>query len=255
MSQNPQVGAVARGVLLAAWMTGALAHAHQTPPGDVYPNVTRSDQGFVVTYRSSIDGRSFSQPYGLDGKPSTEAQVIPASKAPPSFRTANRWPRVPGMSAETEQAVLRRVFLGYGTSTAIVSDGANVEWIHIYRGEALRCHLRIASLEQRCAAFGRILDGPMGIELIAEPLQQGSERGVFWINEYYQLVFSTWTPYSYGPVRTRLVWNEFGPETSLSSAVNGDVALVAAHVPNQKGLFQIQTWTVRWPARPGTPGK
>jgi hypothetical protein len=268
MSQNPQVwmlgrwdrwprvGAVAHGVLLAVWMTGTLAHAHQTPPGDVYPDVNRSDQGFVVTYQSSLDDRYFSQPYGLDGKPSAEAKVIPESKVPPTLRTVNRWPRVKGMSAETEEAVLRRIFLGYGTNAGIVSDGTNVEWIRIdHRGEALRCHLRIASLEQRCTRFGQILDGPMGLSLIAEPLQNGSERGVFWINEYYQLVFSTWEPYSYGPVRTRLVWNEFGPETSLSSAVNGDVAMVAAHVPNEKGLFQIRTWTMRWPVRPSAPGK
>jgi hypothetical protein len=256
MSQNLQVGAVARGVLLAVWMTGTLAHAHQTPPGNVYPNVTRSEQGFVVTYRSSLEDRHFSRPYGLDGKPSAEAKVIPASKVPPTLRTVNRWPKVPGMSAETEQAVLPRVFLNYGTTVAVVSDGTNVEWIHIsHLGEARRCHLRIANLEQRCSAFGKVLDGPMGLSLITEPLQNGSERGIFWINEYHQLVFSTWVPYSYGPVHTRLVWNEFGWDTSLSSAVNGDVALVAAHVPNEKGLYQIETWAMRWPARPAAPGK
>ncbi|KFA86907.1 hypothetical protein [Archangium violaceum] len=253
MNQNPPVWM--RGVLLAAWMTGTLAHAHQTPPGEVYPDVRRSEQGFVVTYRSSIEDRYFSRPYGLDGKPSAEPKVIPESKVPPTIRTVNRWPKVPGMSDETEQAVLERVFLGFGTSAAIVSDGRNVEWIRIYRGEALRCILKIATLEQRCIRFGQILDGPMGLSLLAEPLWNGSERGVFWINEYYQLVFSTWEAYSHGPVRTRLVWNEFGPDTSLTSAVNGDVAMVAAHVPNEKGLFQVATWTMRWPTRPAAPGK
>lgn len=254
MNQNPPVWM--RGVLLAAWMTGTLAHAHQTPPGEVYPDVRRSEQGFVVTYRSSIEDRYYSRPYGLDGKPSAEPKVIPESKVPPTVRTVNRWPKVPGMSAETEQAVLKRVFLGFGTTAAVISDGTNVEWIHIhYRGDALRCILKIATLEQRCTQFGKVLDGPMGIPLIAEPLQNGSERGVFWINEYYQLVFSTWETYSYGPARTRLVWNEFGMDTSLTSAVNGDVAMVAAHVPNEKGLFQVATWTMRWPTRPAAPGK
>ncbi len=254
-AQWPRARSVARGVLLAVWMAGTLAHSHQTPPGDVYPAVTRTDQGFLVTHRSSVDGRHFAQPYGPDGKPSAEKKVIPASQAPASIRTVNRWPRVKGMSAETELAVLRAIFPGFGTNAGIVSDGTNVEWIRMYRGEALLCHLRIATLEQRCAPFGRVLDGPMGIELLDEPLQRGSQRAVFWVNEYYQLVFSTWELYSSGPVQTRLVWNEFGGDTSLSSAVNGDVALVAAHVPEMDGLFRIHTWTMRWPAGRGTQGK
>lgn len=246
---------VTRGVLLAVWMASPLAHSHQTPPGDVYPTVTRTDGGFLVTYRSSPERRHFAQPYGLDGKPSAEAKVIPESQAPLSVRTVNRWPRIQGMSAETEQAILRRIFLGYGTNAAIVNDGTNVEWIHMYRGEALLCHLRIAPLEQRCTRFGQVLDGPMGMELLGEPLQHGSERGVFWVNEYHQLMFSTWERFSNGPVRTRLVWNELVRNTWLASAVNGDVAMVAAHVPGKGGWFRIRTWTMRWPVGTGTPDK
>ncbi|WP_375771249.1 hypothetical protein NR798_10225 [Archangium gephyra] len=250
-----RLASLARGALLAALLAGPLAHSHQTPPGDVYPIVTREDHGFTVTYRSSLEDRYFAQPYDLDGKPSAEKKVIPRSKVPLEVRTVNRWPRVKGMSADTELAVLRVIFLGYGTNAGIVSDGSSVEWIRMVRGEALLCRLRISTLEQRCTQLGRVLDGPMGMELLDEPLQRGSERAVLWVNEYHQLMFSSWETYSHGPVRTRLVWNEIFPDTSLASAVNGSVALVAVHLPDERGLFRIRTWTVPWPVPPTSAGK
>lgn len=82
-----------RAALLAALMAGTLAHSHQTPPGDVYPVVTRSEHGFVVTYRSSLEDRYYAQPHGLDGKPSAAKTSVPKSKVPPTVRTVNTWRR------------------------------------------------------------------------------------------------------------------------------------------------------------------
>ncbi|MCY1075063.1 hypothetical protein [Archangium lansingense] len=60
-------------------------------------------------------------------------------------------------------------------------------------------------------------------------------------------MFASWVAYSEAPVQTRLVGDGFDMDTSLSSAVNGNVALVAAHLPDSKGLFHIRTWTAPWP--------
>jgi len=246
---------LARAALLAAWIAGTAAHSHQTPPGDVYPVVTRADRGFVVTYRSSIENRNYAQPYGLDGKPSAAKKAIPKSEVPSPVRTVNKWPRPKGLSADKEQAVLRVIFLGYGTTAGVVTDGTSAEWIRMTNGDASLCRLRISTLEQRCEPLGRVLDGPMGLELLDEPLARGSERAVFWVNEQRQLMFSSWERYSEVPVRTRLVGDGFSTNTWLASAVNGDVALVAAHLPGPKGLFRIHTWTTLWPVGRGTPDK
>lgn len=244
---NRRLVSLARGALLAALMAGTLAHPHQTPPGDVYPVVTPSDRGFVVMYRSSLEDRYYAQPYGLDGKPSAAKKSVPKSKVPLSVRTVNRWRRPKGLSPDKEKAVLEVIFLGYGTVAGAMSDGTSAEWIRMVKGDASLCRLRIATLAQRCEPLGRVLDGPMGIELLDEPLERGSERAVFWVNEARQLMFSSWELYSDAPVRTRLVGDGFTWNTSLASAVNGDVALVAAHLPDTKGLFHIRTWTAPWP--------
>lgn len=244
---NHGLRCLVRAALLATSMVGPLAHSHQTPPGDVYPVVTRSERGFVVTYRSSLEDRYYAQPHGLDGQPSAAKKPVPKSKVPSSVRTVNRWRRPKGLPADKEQAVLGVIFLGYGTVAGTISDGTSAEWIRMVQGDASLCRVRIDTLAQRCEPLGRVLDGPMGLELLDEPLERGSERAVFWVNEARQLMFSSWELYSDAPARTRLVGDGFTWNTDLASAVNGDVALVAAHLPDSKGLFHIRTWTAPWP--------
>ena len=118
-----------RAALLAASMAGTLAHSHQTPPGDVYPVVTRSERGFVVTYRSSLEDRYYAQPHGLDGQPSAAKKSVPKSKVPSSVRTVNKWRKPKNFPADKEKAVLQAIFVGYGTVAGTMSDGTSAEWI------------------------------------------------------------------------------------------------------------------------------
>ena len=242
---------MARVALLVTLLAGSVARAHQTPPGDVYPVVTSGDRGFVVTYRSSLEDRFYSQDYGLDGKPSGEKRLIAESQVPTRVRSVNSSRGLKGSPSGKLRAVLGAIF--QGTTTGAVSDGKTAEWIRITREDASLCRLSISTLEQRCVRLGKVLDGPMGLSLLDEPLERGAGRAVFWISAEGLLMFSAWERYSDAPVQTQRVGGEWSWNTSLASAVSGDTALLAAHLPDAQGVFRIRTWTVPWPVSGGQP--
>ena len=242
----------ARAALLAALLAGTVARSHQTPLGDVYPVVTPRDRGFVVTYRSSLENLFYSQAYGLDGRPSSEKRPVHESKVPTRARSVNSSRGLKGIPSDKVRAVHAAIF--QGTSTGAVSDGTTAEWIRITKEDASLCRLWISTLEQRCVRLGKVLDGPMGLPLLAEPLERGAERAVFWISPEGGLMFSSWARYSEAPVQTQRVGGEWTWNTSLASAVSGDTALLAAHLPDTEGVFRIRTWTLQWPVGRGNPG-